>query len=347
MTSKKKKASSVHKTEHKEVKETKKDSSIMPKDQNAWISAAIFILVGLIIGALISYGAVVAMGPQDSSGNNLVNVEELKLKVQDYVNTNLVLDDTIIATIISAEKISDGLYELSFVVEQNGVEVGDGSIFATNDLLILGTKFDMNENINNDDVPVPNGDLVKQDVPDAELYIFSYCPAGSATLDTFVEAADALKETANVRVRFFSDMHGAHERQQNLTMECIQEVEPTKFWDYAKDYYETVYATCESGRSTDCDKTEATTLMEAKGIDANAVYACVDTIGEDLYAEDIALAGNLQLQYSPSVVVNGKYFGSADRSPEGIKNLVCSGYTTAPDLCNVALDEEVVNSGSC
>lgn len=179
--------------------------------------------------------------------------------------------------------------------------------------------------------------IEKSDRPTAELFIFSYCPAGSATLDAFAEAGKILKNVADVRVKFFSDMHGLHEKQQNIIQECIQKIDSDKYWDYATEFYEGVYKKCGPSRDIDCDKEESTNLMKEVGIDTKAVFSCVDKEGEELYTSDKQEAEELRLQYSPSVVINGVYIGNADRSPTGLQELICSAFIEAPEECSKTL----------
>jgi len=191
-------------------------------------------------------------------------------------------------------------------------------------------------------------EVQKSDKPTAELYVFSYCPAGTAALDSFAKVGKVLNTFADIKVKFFSNMHGDHEKQQNMIQECIQKVAKDKYWDYASQYVSKVYNVCGSTRSVDCDKTEAIKLMKLVGINSDAVMTCVNNQGDELYAQDQADAIELSLQYSPSVVVNGVYLENADRTPEGLKTLVCGAFNSAPSVCSQALSTtSTASSGSC
>jgi hypothetical protein len=337
-------------------KETKEPSSKKKPDMcnSTTMMIVVALVVGLIIGGLVSY-AFMMNGPEQ--GPAVIQVDELRTQVESYLNENLVVDDTFIAVIIDTNKIGDGLYAMNFEISQAGTKMGEGVVYATKDHVVLGQAFDLREPLelpDQDGPQDPPASLEKKDVPDAELYIFSYCPAGSAALDTFSEAADLLKETANVKVRFFSDMHGPYELQQNKIQSCIQDVDEANYWEYAKDFYEDVYSACDAYGGTadnrgtpECDEEYSRVLMAAKGIDADAVMACVTEKGDALYEADIGMATALSLQYSPSVVVNGVYLQNADRSADGIKSVVCSAYNEAPELCENVLDNQATAAGSC
>jgi hypothetical protein len=250
------------------------------------------------------------------------------------------------AKITSVQKKENSLYEVSFDVTQNGQLVTKDKFYLTADLnSVVPNLIDLSTF---NPKPVEQVELAKSDKPVAELYIFSYCPAGSAALESFAKAADVLKNSADVKVKFFSNMHGNHELQQNKTQECIQIVDKNKYWAYAQKFVSDVYPNCGSTGSIECDKTESIKIMDALGIDSNKVYDCVAKQGDALYQADQADAASLKLQYSPSVVINGVYFNNADRTPEGLKKLICDSFTKAPAECQASLSNKAaVSSGSC
>ncbi len=294
------------------------------------VIAIAFLAIGFLVGGVMQ----VPTGQVTGTGD-IISADDAGDAALDYINTNMVQAGTQ-ASLASVEEES-GLYVVSISLNNNIIPV-----YVTMDgkyLIILGVPnipgiIDMTEPVERPEQPTG---VPKSDKPEVELYIFSYCPAGSSALDSFSEAADLLKDVAGFKVKFFSHMHGEYERQENMIMECIQKVAPDKFWDYAKQFLEQVYQQCASSRSTDCDKEKAIALMNTIGIDSDAVMACVENDGETLYQSDIADATSLKLSYSPSVVINGVYLGSVDRSPEGIKSAVCSAFNTPPEECSQTL----------
>jgi len=192
-------------------------------------------------------------------------------------------------------------------------------------------------------------DIPKSDKPKAELYIFSYCPAGTAALNTFTKAAKILDSVVDLKVKFFSNMHGEYEKQQNIIQECIQEVARDKYWDYAEKFVSDIYPVCGSSRDIGCDKTESIKLMDSLGINSDSVMTCVSQKGEELYGQDQSDAAKFRLSASPSIVVNDISLGSNfDRSSEGIKNIICSTFNEAPAECSEELATTTAQaSGSC
>jgi len=332
-----------------EKKETKSPSKTTVKCNSTMaMTVVIALIIGLIIGGLAT-SALMPVAEQSS-----LDVSELTTTVSSYLNTNLVLDPSFEATIIDSNMIGDGLYEMNFEVSQDGAMVGEGVVYATSDHVILGQAFNMSEPVEQPE-PVAPAELAKQEVADAELYVWGYCPAGVSTLDTYAEAAYALKDSANVSVVLFHDGHGAYETQQNKIQAAIQQLEPENYWAYAKDFYEDVYAVCEGSIGTaansgtvECDLAESTKLMEKVGIDVTAVMALVEAEGDALFAIDQAKAQARGIGASPTLVVNGTVLNGFDRTSEGIKTTVCSGFEVEPEVCGVALSgAQTAATGSC
>lgn len=190
-------------------------------------------------------------------------------------------------------------------------------------------------------IKLTGNNLTKTEKPQADLFIFSYCPAGSSALDSFAPVGKLLGQEAEMNVKFFSNMHGEHELQQNKIQLCIQENYEDKYWDYANKFVERVYDQCAQSRSASCDKNKSVALMRDVGIDADKVMSCVEEKGQELYQSNKQQAKDLQLQYSPSFVINGKYLKNIDRSPEGIKKEICSAFNQKPEDCS-----QTVNSNS-
>ncbi|MFH1588762.1 MAG: hypothetical protein ABIA76_05490 [Candidatus Diapherotrites archaeon] len=335
--------------EKKEINSEKKEKKFhLPKDFNA-IHVAVAVLICIIGGAVIGMLLVpqpaqvevsTFLAPSNEAISQTAVASVKKLFELQGVNVDI--------EVTKIEKLNDYFYTVSFDVSEQGQKAPGGVVYITPDLKFLTPSFfDVNE-VMSYEVPAPVPvEAAKSDKPEAELYIFSYCPAGSVALASFAKAADVLKDSADVKVKFFSNMHGEHELQQNMIQECIQVVDAGKYWDYAQKFVSDIYPNCGSSKSVDCDKNESIKLMDSLGIDSNSVWDCVETQGPALYQSDTEDAVSLQLQYSPSVVVNGTYFGNADRSAEGLKALVCSAFNEAPEECEATLSNNVAPSGSC
>jgi protein-disulfide isomerase len=307
--------------------------------KNFWKILSILLLIALAGSMYVNLtGKAVLTLTQPSA-------DEIGKKVVDFINNNLVQPGTS-ASLVSVKDMGS-YYEI--LTSYQGRQI---PVYASKDGKILFLQaIDMSQIQQTQTQTVTQQqtqEIPKKDRPTAELYIFSYCPFGASTLDSFAIVGKLLSNKANMKVKFFSDMHGEHELQQNKIQECIQEVDPQKYWEYASRYLKTVYSKCSSTRDINCDKNESITLMKEVGIDADKVMKCVEERGEELYKRDISDAERFGLTGSPSLVINDVHVSGFDRSPEGIKKLVCSSFTTPPAECSQVLSTSSSKSaGSC
>jgi hypothetical protein len=358
MAKKKTKNHVSHKAKADVKEHVKKDDllkKIIPKDSNAWLNAGIFVLIGLIVGVAIMYSAGLVQEPvviDDSCGvEGSLTTLDVKNKVASYLNENLVVDETMNALITDINEIDLGLFEMNFEIMQDEQLVGAGLIYSTENKLILpqAPAFNLNEELELIDDEPTTTEVQKAEVAEAELFVWGYCPGGISTLDVYAETANALKDVASVKVVPFHDGHGAYETRQNKIMLAIQELYPEKTWDYMLDFYEDVYPICTQESTVECTNIESTKLMEKVGIDAEAVMTLVDSNGDAMYQEAVLRAATLGIGTSPTLVVNGTSLGSQfTRTPEGIKEIICTGFIQAPSVCTVSLSEDTTAAnGSC
>lgn len=357
MVKKKTKSHKTHKTHKAEHHASEKKESHVsdkvsgnPMVANVAFIAVAFLVVGLIVGALVSYGAFMMGGPvepvvTDGPGNNLsagtVDEQALKLKVEEYVNTNM-LPPGVEIMVNDVNKGSDGLFELNYTISQEGEVVEEGTIYSTGTKLVLGAVVDLEEEIDPVEPtdPQPGVDVSKVEVPNAELYIWSYCPYGVQAQAPFADVAVTVGEKANFDVVLYYDGHGAYETQQNKIQACIQEVDKENYWTYAAKFVSDIYPVCGATRDIDCDLNMSTDLMNSLGINSTEVLECVKTEGEALIAEHSAKAQSLGVTGSPTLVVNGAKVTNVSRTANGYLGAVCDGFLVEPDECLAVLDDE-------
>ena len=365
MTKKKSKSHTTHKTHEahnaSEEKEGHVSSKVVasPIMENIALIAVVFLVVGLIVGALISYGAFMMGGPAEvvntnGNGANLaagsVDTQALKLKVESYVNTNMLPPEVNFA-VNDVNGGEDGIFALSYTITQDGEVVEDGVIYSTKDKIIRGSVLDLEETIDltpEPTDPLPSTEVSKQEVPDAELYIWSYCPYGVTALAPFADVAVTVGDKANFDVVLYYDGHGAYETQQNKIQACIQEIDKDKYWDYALSFVENIYPKCGPTGDVACNLDESTKLMDSLGIDSTAVLDCVETQGEALLAASSAKAQSLGVTGSPTLVVNGTKVTNVARTADGFLGAVCSGFITPLEGCSAELSSNAGTvTGSC
>ena len=358
--------------EHKEHHEAEGKGKIMGMDSGSLVLAVSFLIIGLIVGSLVAFGMLSSMAPatqtstQGTALGGGINVDELKVNVEKYINDNLLLDDTVSATITDANDMGGGLYELSFEIMQDGAKVSEGTLFANAKSLIIGQAFDLSKPV--EQAPVDAGTFEKSDKPAVGLFIMSFCPYGIQAVEAFEPAVKLLEDNIDFSLNYvlysgfasqygadwneycfdeeetYCSMHGTGELNEDIRQMCIQKHQRDKLWTYM-DLIVSEY---------NAGKVSASNIdslwkgyAETAGVDVAAVESCVASEAEGLLAEQSLLNELYSVQGSPTALINeGLYSGG--RTSEAFKTAICSAFNTQPADCNAALDSTAAAaSGSC
>jgi len=319
------------------------------------------IIIAVVAAASWTAGSMLsAGGPASADAGSDVVGEKVVTFLQSRLAPNYPGIKVELSDVQDYENLSD-TYQVNVKITYNG-RTQEDSFYASKDgkslFNIIGNLDEEIEAPAEDNTQQNTGDVcsqlgvTKSDRPVFELYIFSFCAGGNGGLSVAIPVARTFADTTDFRVRFFSNMHGEHEKQENMIQECIQEVAPDKYLDYAEQYIQKIFNARVCGRNdVDCINEKSTELMDDLGIDSAAVMKCVTENGEQLYAADKAKAGELQLRFSPSFVINGKYVdvdNTVGRTPDGVKKALCCAFNNPPDVCNQVIEASTTqSSGSC
>ena len=294
--------------------------------KNPWVLTTIVLGV-LVIIALLNNGFALGISANKASQNLL-----------EYYQNNGVEG----LSIESVEKIS-GLYQVNFEYQGNTVPMyvtKDGKYIAASlsPLIISDSEPKDTEQQN----------IPKSDKPKVELFIWGYCPYGVQAQGPLAEVASLLRDYADFKAVLYYDGHGAFETQQNKIQECIQEIAPEKYWDYAAKFVTDIYPKCGTSKDVDCDKTESVKLMKSLGIDSTKILSCVDEKGDDLLSTASSRAKSLGVTGSPTLVINGVKANPSSRTADAFKSSICTAFNTPPEACGEQLSAaENTASGSC
>lgn len=177
----------------------------------------------------------------------------------------------------------------------------------------------------------PYESVPKEATPSISLYIWSYCPYGVPTLNSFSEVASGFEDRANFDVYLFHST-GEMDAQQNKIQACIQYKGYEKeYWEYAHAFLDQVFPERSGGINTDLEN--SVKLMESVGINSTEILDCVKTDGERLQNEHTSSAENLEVAGSPTLVVNGVKVSTPNRSVEAFREAVCFGFANPPESC--------------
>jgi protein-disulfide isomerase len=257
----------------------------------------------------------------------------------EFINDYLLTDEEMVSYESTTEE--SGLYKIA--ATYNGQEIfihitKDGKYVILPQGLIDVEEYKAAVEAAESQPAVTTGDEIpKSDKPVVNMFVMSYCPYGLQMQKAFIPVMELLGDKADINVNFVHYlMHGEKEMNENNRQYCIQAEQPEVFVDYLKCFVQ----------SDDTEKCQT----EA-GIDKEELEACIAAADEEFgitdafqnsdgsyppYPVDAVLAQVYGVQGSPTVVINGKV-ASVTRSPEAVKQAICSAFTEPPEECDTKL----------
>ena len=252
-------------------------------------------------------------------------------------------------------KTQDGLYAFKLTVEGQDYD----AYVTKSGKLFFPQVIDMNDKAATDSSAKKTTELPKTDKPDVKIFVMSYCPYGLQMQKAYLPVYSLLKNKATMGIYFVNySMHGKKEIDENLRQYCIQKEQSDKY---------IAYLTCFTASTADADGVAGyASCLSKAAIDKTKLSACVAaTDGEFKVTANFNdkttwvggtypkfdVNADLNTQYkvegSPTVIINGTDAAAAitSRSPEGLKEAICSTFNTQPEECSSALSAEVPGSG--
>ena len=283
--------------------------------------------------------------------------QEVAQKAVDYLNDNLLPDDMLALLVSAVEK--EDIVEISFSIsdrEYNSYVTKSGNLF-----FIEG--IDLNEKIVQEQV---QGEIVKSEKPNVELFIMSYCPFGLQAQKVFSPVYELLSGKASMNVRFVNYiMHGEEEIDENLRQYCIQKDQKEKYKDYVDCFVgEGDFDSCLVDAGINQSEMNTCIVEADQNYNIYSQYEDRDTwLGGTYPKFDVEL--DLNEQYgvagSPTLVINGAIIASAqqncpdgkecvvipsmERSPEGYKEIICQAFINEPEECSQTLSSDSFVAG--
>ncbi|MBU2028693.1 hypothetical protein KJ761_02260 [Patescibacteria group bacterium] len=190
-------------------------------------------------------------------------------------------------------------------------------------------------------------EIPKNDKPNVDLYVMSFCPYGNKAEDTLKPAYDLLKNKVNFNFRYIvstngndvQSLHGANEVVQDEREACVLKTDGKDKWMGFVTY---VNEKCGSDGS--CWEAGAKSL----GINIAKVNACVSSQGLALMQQDEKDSKAANASGSPTMIINGVSTNAvyAYDNSEAYKQAICSGFTNPPAECQTELANNSVAGGS-
>ncbi len=335
---------------------------------NLMLIAGVALVLGLLIGAVLAFGVGYSSGLEVSK-SGAVDVNKLKLEVENYVNGNLITDASVLAKVIDVNSLGNNLYEMEYEIYQSGEVVGAGYFYTVGSELIIGQRFNLDKNIEAatpaEETPVT---MQKSDVPDVQLFIMSFCPYGLQAVDAFKPAIQLVEDKINFDLAYviysnyasnygqswdaycydeeekYCSMHGINELKEDVRQMCIQKYQEDKLWNYM----DLLVADYSLGKvSANNIESMWKTYAQTAGVDVALVEKCYNEEAEELLEEQVALGAVYGVQGSPTAIINDTKYSGA-RTADAFKTNICSAFNTAPSVCSDVLDSTTTAAaGSC
>jgi len=270
-------------------------------------------------------------------------------KAVNYINQNLVEAGST-ATLVSV-KDAGNIYEITTSYKSSNIIIyatKDGNyLFLQSYNMAQPTSTTQPEEFN----------PTKTDVPDADLYVMSFCPYGIQAEQTMKPVLDLLGTKANIKIRFIANvqgttmdsiqsLHGANEAMEDLRQVCIMKnYDQATYWKYLMEFDANCSSLYNNAANLDvCWKAAANKFS----IDTAKIESCSNsTDAINLMKADEQLTEQYGVSGSPTLIVNGATYNGA-RTPEAFKQAICAGFNTKPAECSQNLTSTgTAASGGC
>lgn len=330
-------------SEHKVESENKTEHKHFAPKNNLWMYTTAALAVLLII--------VIAFAFMPKSSGSQMTADQCAAKTVEFLNKNMVQAGTS-ASLKSVKEVG-GIYEVTTDYQNSSVPV-----YMTKDCTIMF----FNSVNTTQDLPTNQNDNTQQtaptktDRPSVEMYVMAFCPYGVQAEQAMESVVSTLGNKADFKVRFIASvngndtssvqsLHGIEEAKEDLRQVCIMKYNPDKYWAYLSDINANCYSKYRDSVALDaCWKNASTKL----GISVTTIETCAyGSEGLNFLKADEALTNQKGISGSPTIIINGATYGGS-RTPDAIKNTVCSAFTTAPSECSQNLSTTgSAASGGC
>jgi hypothetical protein len=326
---------------------------------NPWIIISIILAIAVIVLFYLNYiGGVTG---------NAVSESEIKQKVINFAESR--------GAEAEVTQINDqgSLYEV--VLSMDGQQA---PIYVTKDgkyLVPQSIPLTTQESSGNEQTTT---EVPKSDTPVFKVFLSPYCPYGLQYMKGLIPAYNLLKDKADINMVHMGITHMAEEQEESIRQLCIlNEYGKDEFVDYlsnvvysedgAECYNEYHGVSLQTGQAIDtenkgdgdyfidCMSSVNKKAMSKAGINEAKINQCMESKGEDYFkatqqeADTFVQENNLQQFGSPTPSINGAILTgqSRGRSPEVIKQAICSAYTegNVPSECDTELSTQTFSPG--
>ena len=235
------------------------------------------------------------------------------------------------------------VYNIKFTVNEQEVNV----FMSKDGKYLFPQSIDMEATPQNNDGTGQTTEIPKNDKPEVQLFVMSFCPYGNLAEDITKPVVDLLGNNMNLTVHYivskqdstYVSLHGDQELNQNVRELCVAKYQKDKFWAFVGKI------------NSDCTAQNADTCWESVakglGIDTAKIKSCENSEKSALLDKEIELTTQLGVQGSPQLFVNGVEY-TGQRTAEDYKSAICSAFNNQPEACKTVLSsDQAAAQGGC
>ncbi len=296
------------------------------------ISLPILLIIALIIIGLFSF-----QKPRTTT----LTPNQAKTRTENFINKFLMRSGN--TATIKSVSTEYGLYKLNIKLASSDVNsylTKDGKLFFPQALNIDQITAKASKAQPSAPKAVSATVKLKNDKPNVDLFVMSYCPYGTQIEKGILPVLSTLGKTINFRLQFVNySMHGPKELTENIRQYCIQKNEPQKLDNYLSCFLQ-------AGDSSSC--------IGSTGINKVQLASCVSSTNQKYKITSnaknhINYRGNYpsfpidqadNVKYgvlgSPTLIINGQQV-SSNRDSASLLKTICSAFKSQPKECQTVL----------
>lgn len=314
------------------------------KWKSAFVGLALLVILGFVSGMVALGGVATPAMSKEAAARAAI----------DYINGNL-LQGQATATLLGVSE-SDGIYQISLSISG---KTYPSYVTKGGKLLFPSVPIDMSIQTGGGATatspPAENFDAPDSEKPNVKMFVMSFCPYGQQAESGLGPVYALLGDKIAIEPHYviYADyqggspqyciadgtlcsMHGVAEVNEDIRQMCVYKYYgAAKFWDYATK----INSGCTSQNVDSCWENVAKTVS---GISVDKIKTCQKDEGVSLAKAEQALNEEYGVRGSPTIIINERQYNGVDRSAEGFKQAVCSGFAIKPVECSQAI---VASSG--
>ncbi len=352
MAKKEGKKNSKNSKQNKEANKKLKELS-----QNPWAISTIILAAIAILSLIVSLSGTTC---------EVISEEAAKQKILDFASSQGLETE-----IVSVED-KGSLYQVTISIQDQEVPTyvtKDGKNFISAQGVV---PFEEIENQNNQETQQETqpAEVKKSDTPIFEVFLSPYCPYGLQYEKGLIQTYKLLKDKADIKIKLMNPTHMQEELPQIQKELCIQEeygneeyfqfLENVVYNNEAAICYNEYHgANLQTGEQMQTENTGNgewfiecmapinEQAMNKAGVNSEIITTCVAEKGDQLFQQAAQYAQSKQVSGSPTPKLNGADLQGdlRGRSPETIKNAICSGFNEQPEECSSTLSTETYSPG--